>query len=110
MLAVQGPKARAIVGSMAQGELPARHRVADMNLGTGDALVCGTGYTGEDGVEILVQPDEASALWEELAGGPVLRIWCDGTLGPYLWQTLLGIAREEGGAAVGLRKLFPEAG
>jgi len=66
MLAVQGPKAREIVGSMAQGDLPARHRIADMNLGTGDALVCGTGYTGEDGVEILVPPDEASALWEEL--------------------------------------------
>jgi aminomethyltransferase len=66
MLAVQGPKAREIVGSMAEGDLPARHRVADMNLGTGDALVCGTGYTGEDGVEILVPPDEAAALWEEL--------------------------------------------
>ncbi len=66
MLAVQGPRAREIVGSLAQGELPARHRIADMNLGTGDALVCGTGYTGEDGVEILVPPDEAAALWEEL--------------------------------------------
>jgi aminomethyltransferase len=66
MLAVQGPRAREIVGSMAQGELPARHRTAEMNLGTGDAMVCGTGYTGEDGVEILVPPDEAAALWEEL--------------------------------------------
>jgi aminomethyltransferase len=66
MLAVQGPRAREIVGSMAQGDLPSRHRVADMNLGIGDALVCGTGYTGEDGVEILVPPDAASALWEEL--------------------------------------------
>jgi aminomethyltransferase len=66
MLAVQGPKAREIVGSMAQGDLPKRFQAADMNLGTGDALVCGTGYTGEDGVEIIVQPDEAAALWEEL--------------------------------------------
>ena len=66
MLAVQGPKAREIVGSMAQGDLPKRFHIADMNLGTGDALVCGTGYTGEDGVEILVAPDEAAALWEEL--------------------------------------------
>ena len=66
MLAVQGPRAREIVGSMAQGDLPARHRVADMNLGIGDALVCGTGYTGEDGVEILLPPDAAAALWEEL--------------------------------------------
>ncbi len=66
MLAVQGPKAREVVGSLAQGDLPKRFRVTDMNLGTGDALVCGTGYTGEDGVEILVPPDEAAALWEEL--------------------------------------------
>ncbi|CAN5518718.1 glycine cleavage system aminomethyltransferase GcvT [soil metagenome] len=66
MLAVQGPKAREVVGSLAQGELPKRFRIADMNLGTGDAIVCGTGYTGEDGVEIFVQPDEAAALWEEL--------------------------------------------
>jgi aminomethyltransferase len=66
MLAVQGPKAREIVGSMAQGELPPRFHTADMNLGPGDALVCGTGYTGEDGVELLVRPDEAPALWEEL--------------------------------------------
>ncbi len=66
MLAVQGPRAREIVGSLAQGELPKRFRTADMNLATGDALVCGTGYTGEAGVEILVPPDEAAALWEEL--------------------------------------------
>ncbi len=66
MLAVQGPTAREVVGSLAQGDLPKRFRVADMNLGTGDALVCGTGYTGEDGVEILVPPDGAAALWEEL--------------------------------------------
>ena len=66
MLAVQGPTAREIVDSMAQGELPARFRTADMNIGPGDALVCGTGYTGEDGVELLVRPDEAGALWEEL--------------------------------------------
>ena len=66
MLAVQGPDARRIIGSMAQGELPARFHTADLNLGTGDALVCGTGYTGEDGVEVLAPPDEAAALWEEL--------------------------------------------
>jgi aminomethyltransferase len=66
MLAVQGPKAREVVGSMTQGELPKRFRTADLNVGPGDALVCGTGYTGEDGVELLVRPDEAAALWEEL--------------------------------------------
>jgi aminomethyltransferase len=69
MLAVQGPKAREIVSALAQGELPARFHTTDLNLGTGDALVCGTGYTGEDVVEILVPPDEAAALWEELVVG-----------------------------------------
>jgi sarcosine oxidase, subunit gamma len=59
--------------------------------------------TSMTGVSVL-------ALWEDLSAGPVLRIWCDGTFGPYLWETLLGIAREEGGAAVGLRKLFANAG
>ncbi len=66
MLAIQGPRAREIVGSMAHGELPARFRTAELNLGPGDALVCGTGYTGEPGVEVLVDPDSAAALWEEL--------------------------------------------
>jgi sarcosine oxidase subunit gamma len=50
------------------------------------------------------------ALRVEQGGGPLYRIWCDGTFGPYLWETLLGIAREAGGRAVGFAKLFPEAG
>ena len=29
-----------------------------------ECLVCGTGYTGEDGVEILCPPDHARALWD----------------------------------------------
>ena len=66
MLAVQGPNAREVMGSMAQGDLPKRFGVADMNLGPGDALVCGTGYTGEDGFEVFVDPASAAALWEEL--------------------------------------------
>ncbi len=66
MLAVQGPNAREVMGSMAQGDLPKRFQIADMNLGPGDALVCGTGYTGEDGFEMFVDPASAAALWEEL--------------------------------------------
>ena len=48
------------------------------------------------------------ALWERTAAGPMLRVWCDGTFGPYLWETLLGIAREEGGGPVGLDRLLPD--
>jgi aminomethyltransferase len=29
-------------------------------------LVCGTGYTGEDGVELLVAPDRAGAVWDAI--------------------------------------------
>jgi aminomethyltransferase len=31
-----------------------------------EALLCGTGYTGEDGVELLLAPAEAPALWDAL--------------------------------------------
>jgi len=31
--------------------------------------VCGTGYTGEDGVELLAPPDGAEALWDALVAG-----------------------------------------
>jgi aminomethyltransferase len=31
-----------------------------------EALICGTGYTGEDGVELLVDPADAPALWGEI--------------------------------------------
>jgi glycine cleavage system T protein (aminomethyltransferase) len=30
------------------------------------ALVCGTGYTGEDGCELLLPPDGAAAVWDAL--------------------------------------------
>jgi aminomethyltransferase len=33
--------------------------------------VCGTGYTGEDGVEILAAPEHAPALWDALLGAGV---------------------------------------
>jgi glycine cleavage system T protein (aminomethyltransferase) len=64
MLAVQGPKARGIVEGLASGELPARFRTATLDVAGGGCLVCGTGYTGEDGVEILCPPDHARALWD----------------------------------------------
>lgn len=72
MLAVQGPDARGIVANLAAGELPARFRTADLGVAGAQCLVCGTGYTGEDGVEILCPPDHAPALWDALvAGGAV---------------------------------------
>jgi aminomethyltransferase len=67
MLAVQGPDARGIVGALAGSELPARFRTAvDSVAGVPDVLVCGTGYTGEDGVELLIAPARAGEVWDAL--------------------------------------------
>ncbi len=66
MLAVQGPAARAIVGALSEEPLPQRMRAADRTLAGVAALVCGTGYTGEDGVELLCAPQDAGTLWDEL--------------------------------------------
>jgi aminomethyltransferase len=66
MLAVQGPGAREAVQAMADAPLPQRHAVARRTLAGHSALVCGTGYTGEDGVEVLCAPDDVVALWDQL--------------------------------------------
>jgi len=66
MLAVQGPEARGAVERIAGGELPARMRTAELPVAGVDCLVCGTGYTGEDGVEILSPPEGATTVWDAL--------------------------------------------
>jgi aminomethyltransferase len=66
MLAVQGPLARGVVQAIAGAPLPARMTVATRRLLGEDVLVCGTGYTGEDGVEILCRPGLAPSLWQDL--------------------------------------------
>jgi aminomethyltransferase len=66
MLAVQGPRAREIVQAISDAPLPGRMTAAVRRLAGTDVLVCGTGYTGEDGVELLLDPAEAPALWDEL--------------------------------------------
>jgi glycine cleavage system T protein (aminomethyltransferase) len=66
MLAVQGPLAREIVQAIASAPLPQRMRVEARVINGVEALVCGTGYTGEDGVELLLAAADAPAVWEAL--------------------------------------------
>ncbi|MDQ3647841.1 MAG: glycine cleavage system aminomethyltransferase GcvT [Actinomycetota bacterium] len=66
MLAVQGPEARSAVAAHAEGELPERMRTANLTVVGHEALVCGTGYTGEDGLEVLLAPEGAPDLWDAL--------------------------------------------
>jgi aminomethyltransferase len=66
MLAVQGPMAREAVQAISDAPLPARMTAEPRTLNGRMAIVCGTGYTGEDGVEILCEPGDAPMLWDEL--------------------------------------------
>jgi aminomethyltransferase len=66
MLAVQGPQAREIVGAISDGPLPDRFTCRNKMLRGKKVLVCGTGYTGEDGVELLIDPADAPMIWDEV--------------------------------------------
>ncbi len=66
MLAVQGPKARELVRGLTDGPLPLRMHCCQRDVAGIPMLVCGTGYTGEDGVELLLDPQYASAVWDAL--------------------------------------------
>ncbi|MFL5872898.1 MAG: glycine cleavage system aminomethyltransferase GcvT [Solirubrobacterales bacterium] len=72
MLAVQGPHARAVLTAALGIELPPRFHVAHVQVGRRPALACGTGYTGEDGVELLIDPEVAAPIWAELLDAGVV--------------------------------------
>jgi aminomethyltransferase len=72
MLAVQGPNARRIVAAALGVELPGRMHVQAARIGGRPGLICGTGYTGEDGVELLIDPEIAPAIWAELVDAGVV--------------------------------------
>jgi aminomethyltransferase len=72
MLAVQGPHARAILTRTLGINLPERFHVAAHNVGRRPALICGTGYTGEDGVEMLIDPEVAIPVFKELRDAGVI--------------------------------------
>jgi aminomethyltransferase len=72
MLAVQGPHARMVVSAALRVQLPPRMQVAAVRIGGRPALACGTGYTGEDGVELLLDPEVAPPIWAELLDAGVV--------------------------------------
>jgi aminomethyltransferase len=66
MVAVQGPKARDILAKLVDDDLPDRFKVKTLTVAGAPMLVCGTGYTGEDGVELLMPPAAALGTWKAL--------------------------------------------
>lgn len=68
VIAVQGPGSRAVVASLSEDAATVRRfGVVTAILDGSDVVVAGTGYTGEDGVEIAVPREAAAGVWEALA-------------------------------------------
>jgi aminomethyltransferase len=64
IIAVQGPEARERLASVStEAAAVERFHVAPVRWGNADLVVAGTGYTGEDGVELAVPVEAAVALW-----------------------------------------------
>lgn len=67
VIAVQGPEARRRLASVSPAAAEVgRNRVATVVWNGTELLVGGTGYTGEDGVEVAVPTALAEGLWDAL--------------------------------------------
>ena len=67
MLAVQGPNAREKTHKAIGDKIEAAHSLKPfVAVECGDMFVARTGYTGEDGYEIMLPASEAPAVWDKL--------------------------------------------
>ena len=73
IIAVQGPNARASLEKVSPGAAAVtRFHVERVSIDGVECVVAGTGYTGEDGVELAVPAEHAVAVWDAvLAAGVV---------------------------------------
>jgi aminomethyltransferase len=106
MLAVQGPNARGLVQKLAEGSLPSRFHTCLRPVAGVPMLVCGTGYTGEDGVELLLDPEHAPAVWDAIveAGATPVGLGARDTLRVEVCFNLYGndLSEERGPIEAGL--------
>jgi len=69
MVAVQGPNARVKVWEALPGSEPASSPLKPFTgTALADVFIARTGYTGEDGFELIVPATRVVALWQALAG------------------------------------------
>lgn len=70
MIAVQGPQALELVKSVVNDDRAAL--ISDLKpfqgLASGDWFIGRTGYTGEDGLEIMLPAEQSAAFWQALLG------------------------------------------
>ena len=73
VIAVQGPEARARLAAAGGNEVASvgRFKVTAGRFGEIPVTVAGTGYTGEDGVEMAVGVEDAPAVWQRLVDAGV---------------------------------------
>ena len=72
MIAVQGPNARERVWTALPGSRVASETLKPFVASRfGDCFIARTGYTGEDGFELLVSASRAAAVWSALIGSGV---------------------------------------
>ena len=66
-MALQGPKAAEIIAGVFPAATELRkNQIAELEFSGATAWVSRTGYTGEDGFELVVPNGRAAALWEQL--------------------------------------------
>ncbi|AOS68546.1 glycine cleavage system protein T [Bacillus subtilis] len=69
LLAVQGPKAEAVVKNLTDADVSALKLFAfidEADISGRKALISRTGYTGEDGYEIYCRSDDAMHIWKKI--------------------------------------------
>jgi len=66
MIAVQGPKACDLIKDMGLDNIPEFFSIKKCNIFDKDVWVSRTGYTGEDGVELIVKNRYAELFWTNL--------------------------------------------
>lgn len=80
MLALQGPKAEAILQPLTPADLPAlaTRTAVETTILDARAVIGRTGYTGEDGFELYVPQDAAATIWQRLleSGAPMGLLPC----------------------------------
>lgn len=76
MIAVQGPNAREKVIATLSGETAEKANALKPFFGAalGELFIARTGYTGEDGFEIMLPNDQAATLWDQLLAKGVMPI------------------------------------
>ena len=66
LIAVQGPKATQLMNILGVQELPPFFSISEGKIQDISVWISRTGYTGEDGVEILVKNSDAIKIWDLL--------------------------------------------